>query len=91
MLSRRTELRHVQLEACGDCINNETMETLSRGRQSRGSDPVGPQESGVLPNLQSALLETGQVGGNSILLRLCYRKLRRKTEPGRWANDPTTR
>ena len=68
MVPCRTELRHVRLGALGDCRENETLETLPRWHQSQGPDPVRPQESLVLPNLQSVLPKTGQVGGNPILL-----------------------
>jgi len=59
MVSCRTELRYIWLGDVGHCCHNETMESLSRGHQSEGPDPVRPQESQVFPNLQSALPTTG--------------------------------
>jgi len=84
MLSRRTELRHIWSGAPGNCEGNESMDTLSRGCQSQGPDAVRPQESQVLPNLESALPMTRQVGGSSILLRLRHWTIWRKENPGTW-------
>ena len=60
------------------------METLSRGCQLEGLDPVRPQGSQVFRNLQSALPKTGQVGRNLILLSVFHRTLRRTEDPGSW-------
>jgi len=89
MLSCQIELWHVRSGALGDCRDTETLETISLGRQSQGPDSVRPQESRVLPNLQSPRPKTGQVGGNPILLWLCHWTLRRKEIPGRWTIKKT--
>jgi len=89
MLSHQTELRYTRSAAVGQCRDNETIEALCRGRQLQGPDPVRPEGSRVLLNLQRALSTTGQVGGNRILLWLFHRTLGRKEEPGRWTIEKT--
>jgi len=45
---------------------------------------VRPQESRILPDIQSTLQKTSWVVGNSFGLRLCHRPTGRQQQPGRW-------
>jgi len=84
VLFSRTELRHLWSGAIGHRGNTKTVATLPRGRQSQGFNSVRPQESRILPDIQSTLQKTGQVVGSSFGFRLCHRALGRQQEPGWW-------
>ena len=84
VLFSRTEFRHLWSGAIGHHGNTETVVTLPRGHQSQGLNSVQPQESRILPDIQSTLQKTSQVVGNSFGLVLCHRAPGRLQEPSPW-------
>jgi len=83
MLSCRTELRHVRSGAYSHRGDLETMATLSRGSQSQHPDKMRPQESRVLPNVESALPDASEMGWDPFIIRLRYSTPGREKEPCR--------
>jgi len=67
-----TELRHLWSRAIGHRGFTETVAALPQGRQLKGLNSVWPQESQILPDIQSANQKTSQVVGNPFDLSLCH-------------------
>jgi len=82
--SSRTELWHLWLGAIGHHGNTKTVAALPWGHQLPDLNLVQPQESRILPCIQSDLQKPRQVVGNPFMLWLCYWAPGRQQEPCRY-------